>query len=171
VTGAELSATGLVIAFPDNPRARDYPARYRPIADFCSACFQYMLIMSETVYRVPPDRQKLFFNEGLHRSMIWVLDKYILTIRQIPIDKDRFMGPVFENLDLGPRKTAFAALTKTGARAIEAADKILKTLDPDDPLFPVMKNVKYYVGVATPQPQLGPDKGGHLPDVGPYWRA
>ena len=44
-----------------------------------------MLIMCETIYRVPSASQKLFFNEGLHRSMIWVMDKYIRTIRQIPI--------------------------------------------------------------------------------------
>ena len=112
ITDADLAAAGLVVAFPDNPTAKAYPAEYRPIADFCSACFQYMLIMSETIYRVPPDRQKLFFNEGLHRSMIWVLDKYI---QHDPADSASapasFMGPVFENLDLGPRKTSFAALT------------------------------------------------------------
>lgn len=169
ITDAALAAAGLVIAFPDNPTAKAYPAEYRPIADFCSACFQYMLIMSETIYRVPPDGQKLFFNEGLHRSMIWVLDKYIQTIRQIPVGGSKLMGPVFENLDLGPRKASFAALTKIGAGAIDAADKILKKLGPNDPLVSVMNNVKYYVGVATPQP--GGKATGHLPDVGPYWPA
>ncbi|MEA3046646.1 MAG: hypothetical protein QOJ53_978 [Sphingomonadales bacterium] len=169
ITDAALAAAGLVVAFPDNPTAKAYPAEYRAIADFCSACFQYMLIMSETIYRVPPDRQKLFFNEGLHRSMIWVLDKYIQTIRQIPVGGGTMMGPVFENLDLGPREKSFAALTKAGAGAIDAADKILKKLKPDDPLVSVMNNVKYYVGVATPQP--GGKATGHLPDVGPYWPA
>jgi hypothetical protein len=104
--------------------------------------------------------------------MIWVLDKYIQTIRQIPLGGGKYMGPVFENISLGPRRTSFAALTKVGARAIVAADKILNKLKPDDPLVRVLGNVKYYVGVATPQQPKGtPDKGGHLPDVAPYWPA
>jgi hypothetical protein len=101
--------------------------------------------------------------------MIWVLDKYIQTIRQIPVGGGKSMGPVFENLDLGPRKSSFAALTKIGARANDAADKVIKKLKPDDPLVRVMNNVKYYVGVATPQP--GGKAAGHLPDVAPYWPA
>ena len=107
ITQADLIAAGLLSDFPDNPLNANYPAGYRAIADFCSACFQYMLIMTETIFRVPPDKQKLFFNEGLHRSMIWVLDKYIRTIRQIPIPSGpyhgKMMAPTFENVDLGPR--------------------------------------------------------------------
>ena len=39
--------------------------------------------------------------------MIWVLDKYIRTIRQIPIPRGeagKFMGPTFENVRLGARE-------------------------------------------------------------------
>ncbi|MDQ0463137.1 hypothetical protein QO010_000885 [Caulobacter ginsengisoli] len=166
-----LEAAGYVINFPKNPTAKGYPAKYKPIADFCSACFQYMLIMTETIYRVPPQSQKLFFNEGLHRSMIWVLDKYIRTIRQIPIDDKQFMGPVFEDFNLGGRKESFKALIKAGAEAIDAANKVIKTLKPDDPLVSVMNNVIYYVGVATPQPNNSASGKAHLPDVAPYWPA
>jgi Ferritin-like len=169
VTQRELEGEGLVLAIPDNPETSDYPAGYQAIADFCSGCFQYMLIMTETLYRVPPEGQKLFFNEGLHRSMIWVLDKYIQTIRQIPVGGGQYMGPAFENIDLGQRRDSYAGLTKLGAAAIDAADAVLKTLKPNDPLIRVMNNVKYYVGVATLQP--GGDPLGHLPDVAPYWPA
>jgi hypothetical protein len=170
VTDAALAAAGLVVDFPDNPKASGYPAEYRAVADFCSACFQYMLIMTETVYRVPPDRQKLFFNEGLHRSMIWVLDKYIQTIGQIPIGGGQYMGPVFEDLDLGPREKSFAGLTRRGNEAIAAADKVLKALKPKDPLVRVMNNVKYYVGVALTRTGTN-GLPMHLPDVAPYWRT
>ncbi|CAN5320078.1 hypothetical protein BH10PSE14_BH10PSE14_08930 [soil metagenome] len=170
VTDAELAAAGLVIAFPKNPTAAGYRKEYSAIADFCSACFQYMLIMSETIYRVPPQQQKLFFNEGLHRSMIWVLDKYIRAIRQIPLTDGTFMGPVFEDFDLGPRESSLAALTKVGTRAIDAADALLAKLKPNDPLIDVLGNVKYYIGVATPQPKSGATGKAHLPDVAPYWR-
>ncbi|MFL6843382.1 MAG: ferritin-like domain-containing protein [Allosphingosinicella sp.] len=171
VTQKALEEAGVVIKLPCNPTAAGYAAvneAYRPIADFCSALFQYMLIMSETIYKVPPDEQKLFFNEGLHRSMIWVLDKYIQTIRQIPVGDGLFMGPLFEDYDLGGRATSFRALTSQGRQACAAADAILAKLPKDDPLIRVMNNVKYYVGVATPQ--TGGKPGGHLPDVGPYWR-
>ena len=42
--------------FPDNPVDGRLSRRaIGAIADFCSALFQYMLIMTETIYRVPPD--------------------------------------------------------------------------------------------------------------------
>ena len=175
VTDAELADSRLVVNFPDNPTASSYPRDYRPIADFCSACFQYMLIMSETIYRVPPEKQRLFFNEGLHRSMIWVLDKYIRTIRQIPVGRDArgkriFMAPLFENVDLGPREDSFAGLARRGKAAIAAADSIIGKLKPKDPLVGVLGNVKKYVGVALTD--TGADGHPmHLPDVGPYWRS
>lgn len=172
VTDAALTASGLVINFPDNPTAAGYPAEYHAIADFCSACFQYMLIMTETIYRVEPQHQKLFFNEGLHRSMIWVLDKYIRTLRQIPLADGQFMGPVFEDIDLGSRKTSFKALTRLGTAAVEAAAKLIKPLNPNDPLVSVYGNIQYYIGVATPQPKVPTTTGkAHLPDVAQYWPA
>ena len=82
-TAAQLVEAGVLVDFPDNPTNEGYPARaVSRSPTFCSGLFQYMLIMIETIYRVPPEGQKLFFNEGLHRSMIWVLDKYTQTIRQ-----------------------------------------------------------------------------------------
>jgi hypothetical protein len=147
-----------------------YPPQYQPIAAFCSACFQYMLIMTETIYRVPPDKQKLFFNEALHRSMIWVLDKYIRTIRDISLGNGKFMAPVFENIDLGARENSFQALTTLGAKAIAAAHAVCAGLDPTSSLYSAMTNVIYYVCVATPQPD-STYKGGTLPDVGPYWHG
>ena len=123
-----------------------------------------MLIMTETVYRVPPASQKLFFNEGLHRSMIWVLDKYIKTIRNIPVGGGQYMGPTFENVDLGPPATAFAALTTLGNEAITAANAY-GTANPS--LNWVMQNVVYYIGVAL---TAGTDDAPmHLPDVAQYW--
>ncbi len=172
VTQGELAAAKLVYDFPDNPTTAGYPAEYRAIANFCSACFQYMLIMTETIYRVPPQSQKRFFNEGLHRSMIWVLDKYIRTIRQIPLPGGKVMGPVFENVKLGPdknpQKHSFEALTKLGTEAIAEANAAIKKInDPNADLTSVMNNVIYYVSLATPQ--KGGPTSGHLPDVGQYW--
>ncbi|MEA3050126.1 MAG: hypothetical protein QOG84_1962 [Sphingomonadales bacterium] len=167
VTQSELEAAGLIYNFPDNPTTGIYPIHLWPISAFTSACFQYMLIMTETIYRVPPHQQKLFFNEGLHRSMIWVLDKYIKTIRKIPVGGGKVMAPTFENVDLGPPVTAFAGLTYYGNQAIAAANAILAA-DPNGPLASVMSDVIYYIGVAISATSAD-GHPMHLPDVAEYW--
>jgi hypothetical protein len=164
---ADLEAAGVVINFPDNPTSASYPAELRAIADFCSGCFQYMLIMVETIYKVPPQSQRLFFNQGLHRSMIWVLDKYVRTIRGIPVGVGQFMAPTFENIDLGAREDSFGALTSLGEKAIAAANKILAE-QPGGPLEGAMKSIVNYVGVAI-NATSSDGHPMHLPDVGPYW--
>jgi len=185
---------------PGSPVAANYPEFYVDIANFSSACFQYMLIMTETVYRVPPAQQKLFFNEGLHRSMIWVLDKYIRTIRQLPIPTGPYagmmMGPTFENVSLGERADSFAGLAGFGNKAIAAANTLIARQDAtqvvhsmdelfapgaphaaaakiekhDDDIIGVLKNVIYYIGVALTKTAAN-GAPMHLPDVGPYWTA
>ncbi|WP_448663960.1 ferritin-like domain-containing protein [Sphingomonas sp. CJ20] len=199
-TQQDLLAAGVLVNVPDNPVAADYPPLYSDIANFCSACFQYMLIMTETIYLVPPDQQKLFFNEGLHRSMIWVLDKYIRTIRQLPIPSGPYagmmMGPTFENVSLGDRADSFAGLMGYGNRAIaaatalialldvnEAVEKVAEALDPrsavadaaqiqkDGDIIGVLQNVIGYVGVAISKRSRDGAHAMHLPDVGPYWAA
>jgi len=165
----QLDQAQLVIAFPDNPTTDSYPPELQPIARFCSACFQYMLILTETVYRVPPAGQKLFFNEGLHRSMIWVLDKYIRTIREIPLGNGQFMAPVFENLDLGERKDSFAGLTRFGVEAVNAAQALANTVPPNSSMATIYGDVAYYAALATGTPAgLAPGKRP-LVDVRPYW--
>ncbi len=200
MTQQALLDAGVLVNMPDSPRADAYPDYYRDIANFCSACFQYMLVMTETVYLVPPEKQKLFFNEGLHRSMIWVLDKYIRTIRQIPIPSGDYagtmMGPTFENVSLGEREVSFEGLKDYGNKAIAAANALIAQLDVDEvvehvqalfapgstnaaalkvekadsDLIGVLQNVIYYVGVAISKTGTN-NVPMHLPDVGPYWIA
>ncbi len=200
MTQQALLDAGVLLDMPDSPLAANYPEYYVDIANFCSACFQYMLVMTETVYLVPPDKQKLFFNEGLHRSMIWVMDKYIRTIRQIPIPSGAYagtmMGPTFENVSLGDREVSFQGLTDYGNKAIAAANALIAQLDAeevvehvqalfapgsanaaalkvekaDSNLIGVLQNVIYYVGVAISKTDTN-NVPMHLPDVGPYWIA
>jgi hypothetical protein len=200
VTSGALLEAGVLVNLPDSPLAANYPALYVDIANFCSACFQYMLVMTETIYLVPPENQKLFFNEGLHRSMIWVLDKYIRTIRQIPIPTGDYagmmMGPTFENVSLGERADSFQGLTAFGNKAIASANALIAQLDvnevvehvqelfapggttaeaakiekDDSDLIGVLQNVIYYVGVAISKTGTN-NVPMHLPDVGPYWTA
>jgi hypothetical protein len=200
VTQQTLLDAGVLVNMPESPVAANYPEYYSDIANFCSACFQYMLVMTETIFLVPPEKQKLFFNEGLHRSMIWVLDKYIRTIRQIPIASGDYagtmMGPTFENVSLGDRAVSFQGLTDFGNKAIAAANALIAQLDrnevveevqalfapgsstaeavkvekADKDLIGVLQNVIYYVGVAISKTGTN-NVPMHLPDVGPYWTA
>ncbi|HTU12064.1 MAG TPA: ferritin-like domain-containing protein [Allosphingosinicella sp.] len=199
ITQQALLDAGVLVNMPESPLAANYPEHYADIANFCSACFQYMLVMTETVYLVPPEKQKLFFNEGLHRSMIWVLDKYIRTIRQLPIETGNYagtmMGPTFENVSLGDRAVSFQGLTAFGNKAIAAANALIAQLDvnevvehvqelfapggtaaaakiekQDSDLIGVLQNVIYYVGVAISKTGTN-NVPMHLPDVGPYWTA
>jgi len=200
ITSQALLDAGVLVNMPESPRAASYPDYYVDIANFCSACFQYMLVMTETIYLVPPEKQKVFFNEGLHRSMIWVLDKYIRTIRQIPITAGdyagKMMGPTFENVSLGDRATSFQGLTAIGNKAIASANALIAQLDvnevvdhvqelfapggttaaaakiekKDSDLISVLQNVIYYIGVAISKTGTN-NVSMHLPDVGPYWTA
>lgn len=141
VTAAELAE--VIVNYPDNPVTVAYPLHLQALSNLCNGVYQYMLILTETVYRVPPNEQKLFFNEGMHRSMIWVLDKLIGTMRNFKLDANTMLAPTFENISLGQRKDAFANL-------------ILLTEAITDPqqqqhISPIVSNIKT------------------LPDVSPYW--
>ena len=106
----------VVFDFPDNPVAAAYPAGRREVADLVSGLYQYMLIMTESIFLQEPARQKLYFNQSLHRSMIWILDKIVQAMRAVYLDgnsKDTSslrLAPTFENIDLGPRQQAFSTL-------------------------------------------------------------
>ncbi len=170
ISAEALDERGLVIAFPNNPTCASYPAELQPIGAFSSALFQYMLIMVETIYKVPPEGQKLFFNEGLHRSMIWVMDKYFRTIRELPLGNGQYMAPLFENVRLGDQATSFQALTESAHAAVAAAQGLAAKLQPNDPLVRVYNSVAYYAALAVGTPENLVGSARPLPDVGPYWR-
>lgn len=103
----------VVFDFPQDPVAAGYPAGRREVAQVASGLYQYMLIMTESIFRQPPQGQKAYFNRALHRSMIWILDKLVQAMRKVPLQGSAgpCLAPTFENIDLGPRDRAFANLT------------------------------------------------------------
>ena len=114
---AELA--NIVYDFPDNPVAASYPAGRSDVANVVSGLYQYMLIMTESIFLQDPKEQKVYFNKSLHRSMIWILDKIIQAMREVNLDgvtpskstRSLRLAPTFENINLGPRDQAFANLT------------------------------------------------------------
>lgn len=114
VTEEQLRA--IVYNVPDNPVAASYPAGRRDVANVVNGLYQYMLIMTESIFLQPPDGQKVYFNQALHRSMIWILDKILRQMRQVSLEPTAGgtvatrLAPTFENVNLGPRDQAFANL-------------------------------------------------------------
>lgn len=109
----------VVFDVPPNPVADSWPAGRKDVADLASALFQYMLIMTETIFRVPTHEQKVYFNRSMHMSMIWVLDKMLQAMRTVPLYGDSIsalpdgnlrLSCPFDNYDLGPRSQAHANL-------------------------------------------------------------
>ncbi|HEX7644049.1 MAG TPA: ferritin-like domain-containing protein [Burkholderiaceae bacterium] len=106
----------IVYNSPDNPVAAAYPPGRRELADIVSGLYQYMLIMTESIFRSEPTEQKRYFNQSLHRSMIWILDKLCRTMQGVPLYGDDISGggprlaPTFENVNLGARDQAFGNL-------------------------------------------------------------
>jgi hypothetical protein len=170
-----LEKDGLIYNYPDSPKLADYPETLQPIAQFCNGLYQYMLIMTETIFYVAaepalPDEkqsQKYYFNTALHRSMIWVLDKYIHTMRDVTIEsgpyKGKVLAPTFEFVDLGTASDSFNALTKLGNEAIKAAQNARES----DVSSSVASNIEFYVNSALTKTQDG--KSMHLPNVADYF--
>ena len=106
----------IVFDFPDNPVAASYPAGRKEVANVVSGLYQYMLIMTESIFLQEPAQQKRYFNQALHRSMIWILDKVVRNMRNVYLDDNNSgassprLAPTFENINLGPRDQAFSNL-------------------------------------------------------------
>jgi len=173
-SAASLIAGGMVYDYPSSPVSAQYPNAYAAINDFNSGLFQYMLVLSETIYLVKPEMvgqgkqvhsQQQFFNVALHRSMIWIMDKWILMMREMdPMPSgplaQKIMAPSFENLSLGTREDAFETLKALGARAVAAGAQIGGYTE---------SRTKELVAKAISL--MGPDNQHpmHLPNVKEYW--
>ncbi|AIY44028.1 hypothetical protein LT85_4870 [Collimonas arenae] len=161
-SASDLSA--VVFNFPSNPKTADYPpclltknpnspANPQDISNFCNGLFQYMLILSETIFLVPSQEQKRYFNQALHLSMIWILDKLVQQMAKLSIDGGQFAGknfaPTFENYNLGTRDQAYANLVALGNKMAISS-----------PSFAWL-----------PQDYITNSKGVSLPDVSSYWSS
>ena len=136
----------------------------RDIVDLSSALYTYMLIMTETLFKVPDPQQKLFFNQTLHMSMIWLLDKYCQAMRTIymnstatpsnePDGKMR-LAPSFQNFPFSSRALAHGEMASLGM-AIET--KYAK-----DPRYSAVGWLVTMISGNTTTPPV-------LPDVAKYW--
>lgn len=157
----------VIVNFPENPTTASYTdEKHVALSNFCNGLFQYMFIMTETMYRIEPDPkfQKWFFNVGLHRSMIWILDKLIQNMRRIELptpdgQPTQYLAPTFENISLGDRAHAFANLTALG-------NKVIKLWGPESSQADLVDKALTFSDT-TPD---GKTHSMHLPDVSEYWK-
>ncbi|NQZ64508.1 ferritin-like domain-containing protein [Crocosphaera sp.] len=173
---SDLVDEKLLYNYPQNPKLAEYPLALQPIVRFCNGLYQYMLIMTETIFYVPAEpnlidekqSQKYYFNIALHRSMIWVLDKYIQTLRKVTIQsgiyKGNHLAPTFEFVNLGTPLESFAALKKLGDEAIKATQNARVNVVNSS----TSSDIKYYINTALTSTQ--DDKSMHLPDVADYFQ-
>ncbi|WP_144394696.1 ferritin-like domain-containing protein [Pleionea sediminis] len=110
ITETELNF--ITYPYPENPFTSDYPENLHELSNLCNAIYQYMLLMTEATYTVSGVQQVELFNVGMHKAMIWVLDKLIQGMRTFTCEvKDKSgkdgkttiecaMAPTFENIDI-----------------------------------------------------------------------
>ncbi len=145
----------VVTNFPDNPTSLGYlkiysnrpssRTNYQPLNDYCNGLYQYMFILTETIYKVPSQEQKRFFNQAMHMSMIWILDGLATQMGRYDLGNGQCLAPSFENINLGAKKDAFSSLLALGE---------------------VVKKYPYATDISGLM-----DRVEQLPDVSAYWGA
>jgi len=145
--------------FPTNPKLAYYPSAFQAIAKFSNALCQYILMVTEVTFEPQGHflsggadfTQKHAVNTSLQCSMIWLLDKYIQTTRNIVINSGVYQGkvlaPTFEFVALGTITQSYTSLAKLGHQAINAATNA----NVDDIDSSIAKNIEYYINVALMQ--------------------
>lgn len=145
-----------VFPTPTNPKASDFSIAQGDLVNIADGLFQYMLIMTETIYKVPSEKQKIYFFRTMHQSMIWVMDKLFQAMRNVESDCGNYrVCPAFSNIDLGDRKDAFANLSKmvTNFQSVYWYKSATKASW-------MNSDINYYL-----------NKILELPDVSAYWKT
>lgn len=137
------------------------------IVTCANALYQYMLIMTETVLLAEGHEQKMLFYTGMHNSMIWMLDKYVQSMRliQVKIGRETYaLCPTWEFVDMGSRADGYkGALQKLKRYAVIAQNAVNQSANPSNysdiadyfPLITCPSNAR----LNTPP----------LPDVANFW--
>jgi len=156
---AQLTEAGRKYNFPTNPKLVYYPTTFQAIAKFSNALCQYILMVTEVTFESQGHflnsgvdlTQKHAVNTSLQCSMIWLLDKYIQTTRNIVINSGIYRGkvlaPTFEFVALGTITQSYTSLAKLGHEAIKAATNA----NVNDIDSSIAKNIEYYINVALTQ--------------------
>jgi len=89
--------------YPKNPTTANYPQELRLMSDLCNGVYQYLYLMTEATYTISGAVQVEVFNVGVHKAMIWILDKLIQAMHNytyVENGQTYALAPTFENYDL-----------------------------------------------------------------------
>ena len=110
LSGVDSTGHTIRYNYAENPVTANYPEQLVDLSNLCNLIYQYMLIMTEMGYRVSGAKQKEIFNIGMHKAMIWILDKLIQGMREscsYESGGETFaMAPTFENIEFQNRDKA-----------------------------------------------------------------
>lgn len=87
----------LTYPFPTNPTTASYPATLQPLSNLVNAVYTYLFMMTDACYRYTDPVQSEIFNAGMHKAMIFILDKLCGFVREIELGNGQVMAPTFEN--------------------------------------------------------------------------
>lgn len=99
----------IVHPFPSNPTRAGYPAPYLPLVDLANATYSYLFLMTETSFRLRDEAQASMFYIGMHKGMIFILDKILGGMRYITLGSGSnatALAPTFENYAFNSLATA-----------------------------------------------------------------
>lgn len=120
--------------FPDNPTRASYPAQFLPLVDLTNAVYSYLFLMTETSYRMKGRAQASMFYIGMHKGMIFILDKIIGGMRYLYLNNEQgqVLAPTFENYEftsLASAKQELIALCKAVPVSLQLDPNILMRIE------------------------------------------
>ena len=124
MTEDEMETT--VFEFPDNPTKANFPEEYGILIELSDAIYAYMLWITEISYTLEGSAQFSMFYIGMHKAMIFILDKFIGKLRGIGFPDANGelakLAPTFRNYEFKSIKTAKQELVALAEKAFANPD-------------------------------------------------
>lgn len=89
-----------VYDFPTNPTLANYEAKYQPLVRVTNAVYSYLLLITQVSFELKGPAQFTMFYIGMHKGMIFILDKIIGAMRSYALSNKKngsVLAPTFEN--------------------------------------------------------------------------
>jgi hypothetical protein len=126
--------------FPDSPDNHEYPEDIRLLDNLNNASFSYLLWMTEMSFTLQGSAQSAMFYIGMHKGMIFILDKIIGGMRYLTYTNSKgitsSVAPSFKNYVFKSKETAKAELV-----AICKAVAAIPALQLNDNILPRIQDL------------------------------
>ncbi|MES2355310.1 MAG: ferritin-like protein [Pseudomonadota bacterium] len=130
--------------FPSNPTRADYPSQFLPLVDLANATYSYLFLLTETAFRLHGHAQASLFFIGMHKGMIFILDKILGGMRYQYLNnkQGQVLAPTFENY-------AFSSLASAKQELIALCEAVPASMGLDSNILSRIKDL--------PDVNVGPD--------------